>query len=163
MVSENLALHQLPFKFYRENGPWHCQRTSLLNWGPRLWAWEASMSHFKLPSSWKASLQSIPNRCLSPYLRLQKRTGLVDSPRMTYITRQASGEENIFQWKRMPLFQEDNVRPYASHIGDGYHGMPTHVAAHIHQRKLGLLLFPIKKETVPAWQLSIINFIFLLE
>lgn len=74
-VWESSTSNQLPFKFYRENGPWHCQRTSLLNWGPSLWVWEASMSHFKLPSSWQASLQSIPNRCLPPYLQLQKRTG----------------------------------------------------------------------------------------
>lgn len=133
--------------------------TEVLDSGPGKQAWAILNS---LPPGKQASKASQIDACLLTS-NSRKERGLIDSPRMTYITRQSSGEEYIFQWKRMSLFQEDNVRPYTSHIGDGYHGMPTHVAAHIHQRQLGLLLFPIKKETVPAWQLSIINFIFLLE
>lgn len=162
MVSENPALRQLPFKCYRENGPWHCKWTNhskLRSWTLGL----GRMSHFKLPSSWQASLQSIPNRCLSPTSISRKEQGLIDAARMTYITRQASRGRKHPPVEMNVLFQEDNVRPSFSHISDGYHSMPTHVTAHIHQCQRGLLLFPTKKETVTAWQLSIINFIFLFE
>lgn len=135
---------------------------TILSWGPGLWAREAWAISNSLPPGKQASKASQIDACLLTSISRKER-GLVDSARMTYITRQASRRRKHPPVETNVLFQEDNVRPSSSHISNGYHSITTHVTAHIHQCQRGLLLFPTKKETAAAWQLSIMNFIFPFE
>lgn len=62
---------------------------TILSWGPGLWAWEAWAISNSLPPGKQASKASQIDACLLTSISRKER-GLIDSARMTYITRQAS-------------------------------------------------------------------------